>query len=180
MDLRGKVAIVTGASRGVGAALTHALVRQGCSVACAARSTADVPQRTPGTLDDTVASANEVAVDGAPVIETDEEIFDMDDGLVCGTVRGDLIRVLTGLLAEDSKERVVLRLQGGKQEIIPRGDVDEMKVSPLSLMPEDIEKQLTRDEWADLFAFLEFDKPPSDPSAKRLPGTPAPKAKAGR
>ena len=31
----------------------------------------------------------EVTVEGAPVISTDEEIFDMDDGLVCGTVRGD-------------------------------------------------------------------------------------------
>jgi G3E family GTPase len=40
----------------------------------------------------------EVGVDGAPVYETDEEIFEMDDGLVCGTVRGDLIRVLTSLL----------------------------------------------------------------------------------
>src|SRR5262245_33682542 len=36
----------------------------------------------------------EVQAEGAPVIATDEEIFDMDDGLVCGTVRGDLIRAL--------------------------------------------------------------------------------------
>jgi len=34
----------------------------------------------------------EVTVEGAPIIATDEEIFDMDDGLVSGTVRGDLIR----------------------------------------------------------------------------------------
>jgi NAD(P)-dependent dehydrogenase (short-subunit alcohol dehydrogenase family) len=57
MELRGKVAIVTGASRGVGAALAVALASEGCSVACAARSTADAPQRTPGTLDETVARA---------------------------------------------------------------------------------------------------------------------------
>ena len=61
MELEGKVAIVTGASRGVGAALAVALVGEGCSVACAARSTADAPQRTPGTLDDTVARAQEAA-----------------------------------------------------------------------------------------------------------------------
>ena len=54
MDLEGKVAIVTGASRGVGAATAVALGRAGCAVACAARSTADHPQRTPGTLDETV------------------------------------------------------------------------------------------------------------------------------
>ena len=54
MDLEGKVAIVTGASRGVGAATAVALGEAGCGVACAARSTADHPQRTPGTLDETV------------------------------------------------------------------------------------------------------------------------------
>src|SRR5436190_73256 len=54
-DLQGKVALVTGASRGVGAAIAVALGEAGAEVACAARSTADAPQRTPGTLDETVA-----------------------------------------------------------------------------------------------------------------------------
>lgn len=54
-SLDGKVALVTGASRGVGAAVAVALAAAGASVACAARSTAAAPQRTPGTLDDTVA-----------------------------------------------------------------------------------------------------------------------------
>jgi NAD(P)-dependent dehydrogenase (short-subunit alcohol dehydrogenase family) len=55
VDPAGKVALVTGASRGVGAALAIALARAGAAVACAARSTSDAPQRTPGTLDETVA-----------------------------------------------------------------------------------------------------------------------------
>ena len=54
-ELAGKVALVTGASRGVGAAIARALAEAGASVACAARSTAAAPQRAPGTLDDTVA-----------------------------------------------------------------------------------------------------------------------------
>ena len=49
--LAGKVAIVTGASRGVGAATAVALAAQGCAVVCAARSTDAAPKRLPGTID---------------------------------------------------------------------------------------------------------------------------------
>jgi len=79
-------------------------------------------------------------------------------------------RVLTGLLVEDGKDRVVLKLQGGTLETIARSQIDELKTSPISLMPEEIEKQLAPQEIADLCAFLCLDKPPSDPAAKPLPG----------
>jgi NAD(P)-dependent dehydrogenase (short-subunit alcohol dehydrogenase family) len=54
VNLDGKVAIVTGASRGVGAAAAIALAREGVAVACAARATDADPLRLPGTIDDTV------------------------------------------------------------------------------------------------------------------------------
>jgi len=54
MELQGKVALVTGASRGVGAAIAAALAEAGAAVACAARSTDAAPQKTPGTLDRTL------------------------------------------------------------------------------------------------------------------------------
>jgi putative heme-binding domain-containing protein len=79
-------------------------------------------------------------------------------------------RVLTGLLAEDGKDRVVLKIQGGKLETIPRDQVEQIKTAEVSLMPEDVEKQLSPQEIADLLAFLCLDRPPSDPSAKPLPG----------
>jgi putative heme-binding domain-containing protein len=79
-------------------------------------------------------------------------------------------RVLTGLVVEESPERVVLKLQGGKLETVPRADVEEMEISKLSLMPEGVENQYKPEEIIDLFAFLKLDKPPADPAAKVLPG----------
>src|SRR5262245_12307129 len=55
----------------------------------------------------------EVTVEDAPVISTDEEIFDMDDGLVCGTVRGDLIRALVGVTRRRQQyDRVLIEATG--------------------------------------------------------------------
>ena len=85
MDLDGKVAIVTGASRGVGAATAVALAEAGCRVACAARSMRDVPQRTPGTLDETLDRVR--AVGGtAHAIPTNLADRDEVRALVAGTV----------------------------------------------------------------------------------------------
>ena len=79
-------------------------------------------------------------------------------------------RVMTGLVAEDNDQRVVLKVQGGKLETIARGDIEQMETSKLSLMPENLEQQLKPEEIADLFAFITLDKPPDDPSARELPG----------
>jgi len=84
-------------------------------------------------------------------------------------------RVLTGLPVEESEQRVVLKVQGGKIETITREDIDEYKTSEVSLMPEELEKQLTKQEIADLMSYLALDKPPTDSSAKYLPGAPVPK-----
>ncbi len=81
-------------------------------------------------------------------------------------------RVLTGLAVEESDQRVVLKIQGGKIETIPRDQIEEYKVSEVSMMPEQLEKQLIPQEIADLFAYLALDKPPSDPTGKYLPGAP--------
>ncbi|MHB1559628.1 MAG: c-type cytochrome, partial [Isosphaeraceae bacterium] len=80
-------------------------------------------------------------------------------------------RVLTGLLVENGKDRLVLKVQGGKVETLARDQVDQIRTAEVSLMPEEIEKQLTPREIADLFAFLCLDRPPTDPTARSLPGS---------
>ena len=85
------------------------------------------------------------------------------------TTRG---RVVSGLLVEDSKDKVVLKVQGGSVETFPRGEIEASERSAISLMPEGLEKQLPLPEIRDLVAFLCLDKPPSDPAARRIPGAP--------
>ncbi len=80
-------------------------------------------------------------------------------------------RVVSGLPIEDSPQRIVLKVQGDKQEIIARADIEEVVPSKLSLMPEGLEKQIPPQEMHDLFAFITLDKPPEDPDAKLLIGS---------
>jgi NAD(P)-dependent dehydrogenase (short-subunit alcohol dehydrogenase family) len=85
VELDGKVALVTGASRGVGAAVAAALAEAGCAVACAARSTDATPMRTPGTLDETVRRITE-AGGRAVAVPTDLARPEQVEAMVARTV----------------------------------------------------------------------------------------------
>src|SRR5262249_2887604 len=82
-------------------------------------------------------------------------------------------RNLTGLIAEDNEQRVVIHLPGEGQEIVPRHNVKYTRASKLSMMPEGIETLLDRAALTDLFAFLALDRPPTDPPANLIPAAPA-------
>jgi G3E family GTPase len=45
----------------------------------------------------------ELGVDNDLVVETDEEVFEMNNGCICCTVRGDLIRIVGGLMKRAKK-----------------------------------------------------------------------------
>ncbi len=47
----------------------------------------------------------EVGIDNDLVVDTDEEVFEMNNGCVCCTVRGDLIRVLSGLMRRQTASK---------------------------------------------------------------------------
>jgi NAD(P)-dependent dehydrogenase (short-subunit alcohol dehydrogenase family) len=51
--LHNKVAIVTGASRGIGRGVALALAKEGAHIVCAARSTNEAPSKLPGTIEET-------------------------------------------------------------------------------------------------------------------------------
>lgn len=82
-------------------------------------------------------------------------------------------RIVTGLLVEDSNNRITLKVQGGMVEVIPRAEVEQVALSANSLMPEGLEKQVSPAEMADLFAFLMLEKlPGTDATGRKIPGSP--------
>jgi hypothetical protein len=63
-------------------------------------------------------------------------------------------RVLNGILASESKTSVELLDAEGKSHRIQRDDIEEMKASKKSIMPEGFEKQVPPESIADVLAFL--------------------------
>ncbi len=55
----------------------------------------------------------EVGVDDALVLDAEEEIFEMNNGCICCTVRGDLIRILGALMRRrESFDRIIIETTG--------------------------------------------------------------------
>ncbi|MDM9384762.1 GTP-binding protein [Chlorogloeopsis sp. ULAP01] len=55
----------------------------------------------------------EVGIDNQLVIDTDEEIFEMNNGCICCTVRGDLIRIIGNLMKRRNKfDHLVIETTG--------------------------------------------------------------------
>lgn len=62
--------------------------------------------------------------------------------------------VLTGMLAGESANSIRLINSQGKEEQVLREDIEELNASDKSLMPEGFESLITKQEMADLLAFL--------------------------
>jgi len=80
-ELGGKVAIVTGASRGIGRSIALALAAEGADVVCAARTTDSAPAKLPGTIEET---ARQVETLGRRALAVACDIRNADD--VCALV----------------------------------------------------------------------------------------------
>ena len=73
-SLKGKVAIVTGASRGIGRAIAHGLARAGCDVVVAAKST-ESTEKLPGSI---FTVAAEVEALGAKALPLQVDVRDAE------------------------------------------------------------------------------------------------------
>ncbi|MDB5351802.1 MAG: putative rane-bound dehydrogenase [Planctomycetota bacterium] len=67
-------------------------------------------------------------------------------------------QVHSGVLRKDSPEEVVLATGPDKEVRISRADVEEMKPGTVSVMPSGLDQQVTKQELADLLAFLKSRK----------------------
>jgi putative heme-binding domain-containing protein len=67
------------------------------------------------------------------------------------TVQG---RVVSGIIAEESASAIVVKRSEGATDVITREQIEQVKSTGVSLMPEGLEKGLTVGEIADLIAFV--------------------------
>src|SRR6478752_8875440 len=74
--LEGRVAIVTGASRGIGEAVARLFAREGAAVAVVARTEQVFDERLPGTIHDTVAA---IEGDGGRAVAIRADLADEGD-----------------------------------------------------------------------------------------------------
>src|SRR6478752_1752409 len=55
----------------------------------------------------------ETGIDGDLVVGADEEVFEMNNGCICCTVRGDLIRILDGLMKRKGRfDAIIVEITG--------------------------------------------------------------------
>ena len=77
-------------------------------------------------------------------------------------------RIFNGVLTAETATSVSLRKDEGVEQTILRKDIDEMAASPISMMPEDLEKLVSPQDVADLIAFLRESYTPA-PSITKEP-----------
>lgn len=61
---------------------------------------------------------------------------------------------LDGVISQQTATTITLVHEEGKQDAVPRSDIREMRVSNLSAMPEDLDKEVSVPQMADLLAYL--------------------------
>jgi putative heme-binding domain-containing protein len=63
-------------------------------------------------------------------------------------------KTVNGLIRSETPDELVLATGPNQEVRVPRADIEEMKPSSISIMPAGLEKQLSKEQLADLIAFL--------------------------
>ncbi|MCH7686010.1 MAG: c-type cytochrome, partial [Planctomycetes bacterium] len=63
-------------------------------------------------------------------------------------------RVFNGLMVSETVDAVILKQAENKQQVIARNDIEMIRASGKSLMPEGVEKEITIQQMADLLEYL--------------------------
>jgi putative heme-binding domain-containing protein len=63
-------------------------------------------------------------------------------------------RVMAGLITSETPTSITLRQALGKEDTIPRDEIEQLSAGKQSLMPQGLEKTISRQEFADLLAYL--------------------------
>ena len=63
-------------------------------------------------------------------------------------------RTLTGIIAGETATGITLKRADGATDVVPRTDLEELRSTRQSIMPEGLEKQLTPEALADVIAYL--------------------------
>jgi G3E family GTPase len=79
----------------------------------------------------------EIGIDNDLIVSTDEEVFEMNNGCICCTVRGDLIRILGGLMKRKDKFDAIL--------VETTGLADPSPVVQTFFVDEDVKEKTTLD-----------------------------------
>ncbi len=79
----------------------------------------------------------EIGIDNDLIIGADEEIFEMNNGCVCCTVRGDLVRILEGLMRRKGKFDAII--------VETTGLADPAPVAQTFFVDEDVQKNARLD-----------------------------------
>jgi putative heme-binding domain-containing protein len=85
------------------------------------------------------------------IVVPEQEIMPIYTAYAVETHRGE---VFTGLLTAETPGAITLVMAQGIEQQIPRTDVAAMTPSRFSLMPQELERAMTKQELADLLAFL--------------------------
>jgi putative heme-binding domain-containing protein len=85
------------------------------------------------------------------IVDPNREVAPDFATISVATRRGQII---AGLLAEESATTLKLRRADGVEDTLLRSEIDELRSTGNSLMPEGLEQTITLQDMADLIAFL--------------------------